>query len=417
MTENAAIDTCDVLRFGLADLLRTEGVVSSHLIDSAVRTVPRHVFVPTVPLRQAYADDVVHTKRDSAGVAISAASQPRIVAMMLEQLGVEPGQRVLEIGAGTGYNAALLAHLVGDHGQVTTIDVDDDIVTGARAALDTAGCANVRVVLGDGAFGGPDDAPYDRVIATVGAWDVPPAWLEQLAPNGRLVVPMRVRGSITRSITFERAGDCWRSRDSEMCGFMPLRGIAADPRRTIALTPDGEVTLEVHPEQTIDQDALAGVLDRPRDEQWTGVCLGPQESAEWVWLWLACTLPNTLSRMPLQPSAIDRGLVRSMFGWGTMATTDHGALAYLTLRDTNPDRDAGVGRVCEIGAIGQGPGGADLARRLVDEIRRWDREYRTRTPHFAIQPAGTGDPITGQFVFDLPLNRLAVDWVHGTNRR
>ena len=113
--------------------------------------MPRHVFVASVPLQQAYADDVVHTKRDSTGVAISAASQPRIVAMMLERLGVEPGQRVLEIGAGTGYNAALLAHLVGDHGRVTTIEVDADIVAGARAALTAAGCTNVRVVLGDGA--------------------------------------------------------------------------------------------------------------------------------------------------------------------------------------------------------------------------------------------------------------------------
>jgi protein-L-isoaspartate(D-aspartate) O-methyltransferase len=395
----------------LADLLRADGVVSSQRVDEAVRVVPRHMFVPSVPLQQAYADDVVHTKRDSAGVAISAASQPRIVAMMLEQLGVEPGQRVLEIGAGTGYNAALLAHLVGEHGQVTTIDVDDDIVAGARAALATAGCSNVRVVLGDGAFGCPDGAPFDRLIATVGAWDLPPAWPEQLVPGGRLVAPMRVRGSVTRSITFERAGDCWRSRDSEMCGFMPLRGIAADPRRAIALTPDGDVTLEVHPEQTVDEDALAGVLEQPRDEQWTGVRLGPQESAEWMWLWLACTLPNTLSRMPLQPSAIASGLVRSMFGWGTMATTDNRTLAYLTLRDTNSDGGSGTGRWCEIGVIGHGPGGADLAGRLVDQIRVWDRDYRTRSPRFAIQPAGAADRITGQFVFDLPLNRLTVDWL------
>jgi protein-L-isoaspartate(D-aspartate) O-methyltransferase len=276
--------------------------------------------------------------------------------MMLEQLGVQPGQRVLEIGAGTGYNAALLQHLVGDAGQVTTIDLDDDIVAGARTALAAAGYPSVRVVLGDGALGCPDGAPYDRVIATAGTTtDLPPAWLEQLAADGRLVVPARIRGSVTRSITFERAGDCWRSRDSEMCGFMPLRGTAADPRRGVALTAEGDVTLEVHPEQTVDQQALTGLLERPRDELWTGTHLGPYESAEWVWLWLACALPNALSRMPLQPSAIDRGLVRPMFGWGTMATTDGGALAYLTLRDTIPDDATTAGRRCEIGVIGQGP--------------------------------------------------------------
>lgn len=411
MTENVPVGSPDALRFELADRLRADGVVSSPRVDEAMRAVPRHVFVPAVPLQQAYADDVVQTKHDSAGTAISAASQPRIVAMMLEQLGVQPGQRVLEIGAGTGYNAALLAHLVGDDGQVTTIDVDDDIVAGARTALAAAGYPSVRVVLGDGAFGYPDGVPYDRVIATVGTTtDLPPAWLEQLATDGRLVVPARIRGSVTRSITFEHAGDCWRSRDSEMCGFMPLRGTAAYPRRAVALTPDGDVTLEVHPEQTVDQQALTGTLEWPRDEQWTGAHLGPNESAEWVWLWLACALPNTLSRMPLQPSAIERGVVRPMFGWGTMATTDGGALAYLTLRDTVPDDAATAGRRCEIGVIGQGPGGADLAGRVAEEIRHWDRDYRTRSPRFAIQPVGAGNPITGQFVFDLRLTRLAVDW-------
>jgi protein-L-isoaspartate(D-aspartate) O-methyltransferase len=391
-------------------------MMPSPRIEQAVRAVPRHVFVPSVPLPQAYADDVVQTKHDRAGLAISAASQPRIVAMMLGQLGVEPGQRVLEIGAGTGYNAALLAHLVGERGHVTTIDVDDDIVAGARAGLAAGGYRNVRVVLGDGAVGCPDGAPYDRVIATVGtSGDLPAAWLDQLTPQGRLVVPMRVRGSVTRSITFERAAGCWRSRDSEMCGFMPLRGTAADPRRNVAL--DDDVTLEVYQEQPINEDVLAGVLRQPTDEQWTGVCLGDNESAEWVWLWLACALPNALNRMPLQPPAVERGLVRPMFGWGTMATIENDTLAYLTLRDTGaanaaePGDGISVGRRCEIGVIGHGPNGADLVGRLVHEIQLWAKDFRAKAPQFSVQPAGAADPIGGRFVFDLPIHRLAVDWV------
>lgn len=387
-------------------------------IDEAFRAVPRHVFVPSVPVPRAYDDDVVQTKHDSAGMAISAASQPRIVTMMLGQLGVEPGQRVLEIGAGTGYNAALLAHLAGPRGQVTTIDVDDDIVAGARTGLAAAGYPQVRVVCGDGAFGCPDGAPYDRVIATVGtSADLPLAWLEQLAPHGRLVVPMRVRGGITRSITFARDTGCWRSRDSEMCGFMPLRGTAADPRRTIALTEDGDVTLEIYQEQPIAADAIGGVLEQPSAEAWTGVQLGDGESAEWVWLWLACALPNALNRMPLQPSAVERGLVRPMFGWGTMATVEDDTLAYLSLRDLEPaggaedgDGVSSVGRRCEFGVIGHGPRRADLVARLAGEIQAWDRTFRAATPQFTIQPAGAADPIGGRFVFDLPRHRLAVDW-------
>ncbi|MQA87715.1 MAG: methyltransferase domain-containing protein [Streptosporangiales bacterium] len=132
---------------------------------------------------------------------MSAASQPTIVATMLEQLQAEPGHHVLELGAGTGYNATLLAHLVGNDGQVTTTDVDDDIVDGARAGLAAAGVDNVRVILGDAALGYPGGAPYDRIIATVGAYGLPPAWLEQLAPHGRLVVPLRLRGSLIEPVS------------------------------------------------------------------------------------------------------------------------------------------------------------------------------------------------------------------------
>ncbi|MGN9813430.1 methyltransferase domain-containing protein [Micromonospora sp. BQ11] len=94
-----------------------------------------------MPLEQAYADSPVYTKTDGRGASISAASQPRIVAMMLEQLDARPGHRVMEAGAGTGYNAALLAAIVGDTGRVVTIDVDDDLVEGARKHLAAAGVA------------------------------------------------------------------------------------------------------------------------------------------------------------------------------------------------------------------------------------------------------------------------------------
>ena len=219
----------DRLRHALMDALKAGGSVRSACVEAALRAVPRHLFIPGTPLNVAYANEVVLTKRADDSTPISSASQPSIVARMLEQLKVEPGNRVLEIGAGTGYNAALLSHLAGPGGQVTTIDVDEDITRGARATLQEADYPQVRVVLGDGALGCPDYAPYDRVIATVGAWDLPIAWLGQLAPAGRLVVPLRLRGSITRAIAFERditAADLprWRSVSSEMCSFMPLRG-------------------------------------------------------------------------------------------------------------------------------------------------------------------------------------------------
>lgn len=184
----------------LTDQLCAENTVHTPGVEVAFRWVPRDLFVPGVSLEQAYAYEVIYTKSDAAGTSISAASQPRIVAMMLEQLQARPGQRVLEIGAGTGYNAALLAHLVGDDGHVTTIDVDADIVDGAQEHPAAAGIRNVGVRLGDGALGYGDGAPYDRVIVTVEAYGIPENWLCQLKPAGRLVVPIRfLRGSVSSS--------------------------------------------------------------------------------------------------------------------------------------------------------------------------------------------------------------------------
>ncbi|HWC83884.1 MAG TPA: methyltransferase domain-containing protein, partial [Pseudonocardiaceae bacterium] len=95
---------------------------------------------------------------------------PTVVAMMLGQLDPQPGENVLEIGAGTGYNAALLAELVGDTGQVTTIDIDLNVTAHARATLADTGYDQVRVITADGALGDPDHAPYDKIIVTVGPW-------------------------------------------------------------------------------------------------------------------------------------------------------------------------------------------------------------------------------------------------------
>ena len=104
---------------------------------------------------------------------------------MLGQLDAQPGDRVLEIGAGTGYNAALLAEHVGPDGIVTTIDIHPDVTAQARHAHDETGYSRVHVVTGDGALGDPGHAPYGKIIVTVGPWDLPPAWFDQLAPGGR----------------------------------------------------------------------------------------------------------------------------------------------------------------------------------------------------------------------------------------
>ncbi|WP_274030759.1 methyltransferase, FxLD system [Streptomyces sp. MMBL 11-1] len=399
------------LRNVLVDQLRADGNARTPAVESALRTVPRHVFVPDVPLEDAYANAPVHIKYDTDGSSISCASQPGVVALMLDQLDARQGERVLELGAGTGYNAGLLAHLVGESGHVTTLDVDDDLVEGARAHLSAAGTTNVEAVTRDGALGYAEGAPYDRIIATVGAHGVPHAWLQQLAPGGRLLVPQRLKGTVSRSIAYEQRDGRWMSLGSEMNTFMPLRrGIADDDRRVIPLSTDGTVRLQAPAGQTIDAEALDGVLHEPRTEEWTGMTVRAMESPEWMELFLTCSLPSGLIRMLFPQAAKGTLLTEDPYPSST-ATVDKGAVTYLARRLSEKKTSEG-GKLWEFGVIGHGPGSDELAARVAAAIRAWDLEYRGREATFEIQPldAPSIEQRAGLFALDTPLNRIIVDW-------
>jgi protein-L-isoaspartate O-methyltransferase len=132
-------------------------------------------------------DDGEHQGAEPGTVPTSSASMPSLVASMLDDLQVEPGMRVLEQGTGTGWNAALLAHRLGD-ANVTTIEVDPQICAQARAALERAGY-RPTVVCADGALGHPAGAPYDRITATYGLREIPRAWIERTRPGGLILAP------------------------------------------------------------------------------------------------------------------------------------------------------------------------------------------------------------------------------------
>ncbi|MEU3073305.1 methyltransferase, FxLD system [Streptomyces laurentii] len=400
------------LRNRLIDQIAGEGHVHTRSIEHALRTVPRHLFVPGVSLEAAYADTTVSIKRDSDGTSISCASQPSVVALMLEQLQPQPGQRILELGAGTGYNAALLASLVGDRGHVTTIDVDNDLVDGARRNLMAAEVDNVTTMLGDGAVGYVEGAPYDRIIATVGAHGIPPAWTDQLAPGGRLLVPQRLKGSVSRSIAYEHASDGrWVSVSSKMNTFMPLRrGIADDDRRRIPLTADGSVRLQAHAEQHVDADALTGMLDQPRAVVWSGVMYRAMESPEWMELWLTCVLPSGLSLMLFPQNAKGTVLTEDPYPSSTAAFAE-GALIYLTRRLSDQKTPDG-GKLWEFGVAGHGPGHETLVEQAIDAMRTWDHDYRDRVAAFEIQALDATPPTTvpGTFALYTPLGRILVTW-------
>ncbi|GIF13157.1 protein-L-isoaspartate O-methyltransferase family protein [Actinoplanes teichomyceticus] len=192
------------VRRDFVDEIRHDGVRLPPRLAEAFASVPRELFVPdgfhrrdgsrVVPgdpefLRSVYRNDVLVTKLDG-DVPVSSSSQPSLMALMLAGLDVRPGMRVLEIGAGTGYNAALLATL---GAEVTSVDVQEDVAARARGALRRAGIAGVRVVAGDGYLGTPDSR-YDRVVVTVGVAGFSPHWFEQLAPGGFVLAPIEHAG-------------------------------------------------------------------------------------------------------------------------------------------------------------------------------------------------------------------------------
>jgi protein-L-isoaspartate(D-aspartate) O-methyltransferase len=346
------------------------------------------VFLPELEPEAAYRDEAIVTKRDADGQPISSSSQPTIMAIMLDQLGLAPGQRVLEIGAGTGYNAALLKHIVGAEGTVVSIDLDEDVAEQAREHLAAAGCPDVTVVSGDGAAGYPARAPYDRVIATVGVSDLAPAWLSQLTPDGRIVVPLDLRGA-QRSVAFERAGDCWQSRSVVPCGFMRMRGSLAGPERTWVSGDVKDLAVTLPDGRDVDITAVARALAGPAAECVTGVVAGPAQLFDGLGLWLALNEPRwgvlTGSATAGVVAALARAPVRVQDRRATAGIFAGDSLAVLARPDdpagTEPQLPARPARASAftLCALGYGPAGAELAAELAAQVGAWDAAGRPGT--------------------------------------
>lgn len=396
------------LRDALVDKLRDRGVLRSSEVEAAMRIVPRHLFLPEFSVTDAYADTQIVTKTDADGGALSSVSHPGVVAGMLEALDVHPGHHVLEIGSG-GYNAAILSHLVGPRGHVTTLDIDPDVTDRAERCLTAAGYHQVQVVTADGEYGHPQGAPYDRIIVTVGAWDLPPAWLDQLEEtDGRLVVPLRMR-ALSRIVTFAPENGTWRSRSIQFAGFVPMRGDGAHTAHLVLLTPDGEVQIQT--DDPADAAALGSALDQPATEAWTGVTIPHGTSYEHLDLWLA-GMPG-FSRLTATAEAIARGVVAPTFPWGGSAVHDGDTIAYLTGRMVAPQiatTESGQG-VSEVGVRAHGPASERLAETVADRIRLFDREHRAE--HHAVievRPHDEDSELRGDTVIAKRHVRLILSW-------
>jgi protein-L-isoaspartate(D-aspartate) O-methyltransferase len=374
----------------LIDSLVDENLIRSTSVAEAFRSVPRHLFLPNIPFDQVYSNEAIATKTE-AGRAISSSSQPAMMAIMLEQLALKPGQRVLEIGAGTGYNAALMAYLVGDKGHVVTMDIDDDIVVSARHHLAEAGFGRVEVICADGALGHAPAAPYDRIILTVGAWDIAPAWREQLAEDGRLVIPLSLNGP-QQSIAFIRSGSRLESVSIHGCGFIPLRGSFAGPEASVSLAPEPGLEISYDGRRPLDTANLLQWLSGPFQEQATGIEAGLIEIWFGLHLWLALREPGLCTLNASGPWAERRvvpylfGSEREQRGVFTTALFDEDGLAVLSRPPGQPlpwhQKPENV--PFELYLCAYGPG-ETAAHRLLEQVRAWDKAGRPKGEQYAIR--------------------------------
>lgn len=170
-------------RIRLVESLKLELNLSKKVAE-ALKKVPRHIFVPRQYRYEAYIDTPLPIGK---GQTISA---PHMVAIMCELLELEKGEKVLEVGGGSGYHAAVVAEIVGDEGKVVAIERIPELAEKAQKTLKKLGYKNIKIVIGDGSKGYPEEAPYDKIYVTASAPDVPRPLLDQLKVGGKMVIPI-----------------------------------------------------------------------------------------------------------------------------------------------------------------------------------------------------------------------------------
>ncbi len=182
-----------------------------------MRNVPRHLFVPEEMKEMAYVDS---PQPIGQGQTISA---PHMVSIMIEALEVKPGQKILEIGGGMGYHAAVLGEMVGDEGEVYSVEYLQSLAKSGRKKLRKAGINNVHIIIGDGSSGYKNKAPYDRISVACGAPSIPEPMINQLKENGKILIP--VGGQMYQNlIKGTKKGNSLEKENLGGVLFVPLKG-------------------------------------------------------------------------------------------------------------------------------------------------------------------------------------------------
>lgn len=391
------------LRAGMVAELKKNGEIRSSAVEAAMLKVRRELFAPGASAAEVYAPfTAVITKRDDDGNAVSSVSAPQVQAAMLEDAGIKPGMRVAEYGSG-GANAAMLAELVGPDGLVVTADVDPEITDRAARFLPQAGYPQVKVVTIDAEAGLPNLGPFDVIMVTFGAWDVPPAWRDHLVEGGRLVVPLRLLG-LGRTITFVKYGDRLVSSSVRHFGFVPAQGTGAHCGMRLQLCA-GQITFGLDDEFPVDTGALGQALSTGRSEVWSGARIGRTEPLATVQMRLATTFPGFC--WISITDEVDREVIDLRGKRSAVAAIEtDGSFAYVLTRATDEESEV------EFGVHAYGPAAESLAEKVAEELRIWSRDYRSGPgPVFQIDPAGTPDEqLPAGRVIDKAHSRITISW-------
>jgi protein-L-isoaspartate(D-aspartate) O-methyltransferase len=404
------------LRQAMAETVIAGGWAVSAPVRDALRTVPRHRFAPEKDLKTAYdaGDVAIVTRRDEAGRATSSVSAAWLQADMIEGLGLEPGAVVWEAGSG-GYNAELLAHVVGPGGRVVTSDIDEYVVRRARRFTTEAGSGRVTVVHGDAAHGAlallVPRGGFDAIVITYNCWDIAPAWKDQLAEGGRLVLPLEL-GGYTRAITFRRAGDVLVAEKFTHCGFVPAQGAHARAAAVADLL-DGQLQLRFEDGPAGSVEGLEEALRGRQYEISTGVTMGPGFYFGSLQLYAATTLRG-FCRLAVAADQ-ESSVVEIATGSDAPAVLSGASLAYLTYVQTRHSEIRGE-REWEWYVHAFGDQGPALGAKLAEAVRAWDRNVRgdggsSSDPAMTVHPAGTPDHrLPPGDVVDKNHCRVVVQW-------
>jgi protein-L-isoaspartate(D-aspartate) O-methyltransferase len=308
-------------------------------------------------------------------------------------------------------SGALIAHVVGEDGQVVTVDLDPYVVHRTRRFTAEAGSGRVLALQGDGALGAParhvPRGGFDGCVITHNVWDVAPAWRKQLAEGAMLVVPLEMHG-YTRAIAFECRGDVLHATGWTYCGF--VRDLGRNGRTTpVVDLAGGELRVCFEDGPVGDAAGLEEALRGPRHEVRTGVTVAGGESFETLQLCLATTVPG-FCRLARDREK-DTGIAAFAGGDNAAALLRDGCLAYLGYVWV-PDGGTAAQRRAEFVVHAFGGHGPAVADQFASAVRCWDQHVRGHGyPRLTVHPATTPDgDLPAGHVLDKRLSRLVLPW-------